>query len=110
MTGSQPPLQRPSSIDGGDHDGRTGAVRLGTTTGLHARPVVRLTQRAKGFAAKIEMALSVNGPWVDAKSPVQMMRLKVPLGAELVFRTYGEDAAAALQAMLDVVHAHSSKV
>jgi phosphocarrier protein HPr len=72
--------------------------------GLHARPSVKLTQCAKGFAAKIELALMADGPWTDAKSPVKVMRVKAPQGATLHFRVTGSDGEAALAAMLALVH------
>ena len=90
-------------------DIRIGAVRLAQGTGLHARPVVRLTQCAKTFGATVEVALSRDGPWTDAKSPAQMMRLKAPPGTELVIRTAGQDASAALHAMLDMVRDHANE-
>ncbi|MEH2488380.1 HPr family phosphocarrier protein [Bradyrhizobium sp. AZCC 2230] len=72
--------------------------------GLHARPSVKLTQLAKGFTAKIEIALAADGPWTDAKSPVKVMRVKAPQGATLHFRIAGPDGEAALAAMLALVH------
>ena len=47
----------------------TASAVLVNAVGLHARPSVKLTQCAKGFAAKIELALAPDGPWTDAKSP-----------------------------------------
>jgi phosphocarrier protein len=64
---------------------------------------VKLTQLAKSFASSIEFALSPEGPWTDAKSPVKVMRVKAPKGAVLHFRTEGEDAPVALAAMVDLV-------
>ena len=71
--------------------------------GLHARPSVKLTQCAKGFAARIEIALAADGPWTDAKSPVKVMRVKAPQGATLHFRVTGADGDTALAAMLALV-------
>ena len=64
----------------------TASAVLVNAVGLHARPSVKLTQCAKGFAAKIEFALAPDGPWTDAKSPVKVMRVKAPQGATLHFR------------------------
>jgi len=72
--------------------------------GLHARPSVKLTQCAKGFTAKIEIALAADGPWTDAKSPVKVMRVKAPQGATLHFRVTGPDGEAALASLLALVH------
>jgi phosphocarrier protein len=82
----------------------TASAVLVNPVGLHARPSVKLTQCAKGFAAKIEFALAADGPWTDAKSPVKVMRVKAPQGARLHFRDTGSDGEAALAAMLALVH------
>ena len=82
----------------------TASAVLVNSIGLHARPSVKLTQRAKGFAAKIEFALTADGPWTDAKSPVKVMRVKAPQGATLHFRVTGPDGDAALAAILALVH------
>lgn len=82
----------------------TASAVLVNPVGLHARPSVKLTQCAKGFAAKIEIALVADGPWTDAKSPVKVMRVKAPQGATLHFRVAGPDGEAALAAMLALVH------
>ena len=82
----------------------TGSAVLVNAVGLHARPSVKLTQSAKRFTAKIELALLADGPWTDAKSPVKVMRVKAPQGATLHFRVTGPDGEAALAAMLALVH------
>jgi phosphocarrier protein HPr len=83
---------------------RTASAVLVNPVGLHARPSVKLTQCAKGFAAAIEIALAPDGPWTDAKSPVKVMRVKAPQGAMLYFRVAGPDGEAALSAVLALVH------
>jgi phosphocarrier protein len=82
----------------------TASAVLVNPVGLHARPSVKLTQCAKGFGARIEIALAADGPWTDAKSPVKVMRVKAPQGATLHFRITGADREAALAAMLALVH------
>ena len=82
----------------------TASAVLVNPVGLHARPSVKLTQLAKGFTAKIEIALAADGPWTDAKSPVKVMRVKAPQGATLHFRVAGPDGEAALAALLALVH------
>jgi phosphocarrier protein HPr len=81
----------------------TGSVRIEHEIGLHARPSVKLTQLAKTFASKIEFAAAPDGPWVDAKSIVKVMGSKTPKGTLLHFRAQGEDAAAAVQALVTLV-------
>jgi phosphocarrier protein len=79
-----------------------GTVVLANAAGLHARPAVKLTQRAKAFTSRVEFALSPEGPWIDAKSPVKVMRVKAAKGSVLHFRATGPDADAALAAMLEL--------
>lgn len=76
---------------------------LTNTIGLHARPSVKLTQLAKSFASSIELALHHEGPWVDAKSPVKIMRVKAPKGAVLYFRARGVDARDAIASLIALV-------
>ena len=71
--------------------------------GLHARPSVKLTKLAKGFGAKIEIAGNAAGPWVDAKSIVKVMAMKVRQNAELFVRAEGTSAAEAVDALVDLV-------
>jgi phosphocarrier protein HPr len=71
--------------------------------GLHARPSVKLTKLAKTFAAKTEIASSSSGPWIDAKSIVKVMAMKVPEGAMLHIRASGEDADAAVVTLRGLV-------
>jgi phosphocarrier protein HPr len=85
------------------HASSAGSVLLTNEVGLHARPSVKLTQLAKRFDAHIEFALDAGGPWVDAKSPVKVMRFKAPKGATLHFRATGADARQALGAILALV-------
>jgi phosphocarrier protein HPr len=84
-------------------DPRTAKVLLANKVGLHARPSVKLTQLAKGFASSVELALDPAGPWTDAKSPMKVMRVKARQGATLYFRVAGPDADAALNAMVGLV-------
>lgn len=76
---------------------------LTNTIGLHARPSVKLTQLAKSFASNVELALHREGPWVDAKSPVKIMRVKAPKGAVLYFRARGSDARDAIASLIALV-------
>jgi phosphocarrier protein HPr len=81
----------------------TASAVLVNEIGLHARPSVKLTQTAKRFAAKLEVALGVDGPWVDAKSPVKIMRVKALKGARLHFRASGPDAETAIRELVSLV-------
>ena len=79
------------------------SVEITHEVGLHARPSVKFTKLAKGFAADVEMAISVEGPWFDAKSIVKVMAARAPKGTRLHLRAKGEDAEAALQALVALV-------
>jgi phosphocarrier protein len=71
--------------------------------GLHARPSVKLTKLAKGFQSRIEIAGSEAGPWIDAKSIVKVMAMKAKQNTELHVRASGDDAEAAVAAIVDLV-------
>ena len=79
------------------------SAKLTNAVGLHARPSVKLTQLAKSFASNLEVALAPDGPWVDAKSPVKIMRVKASKGAVLHFRARGTDASAAVASAIQLV-------
>ena len=82
----------------------SGSTLLTHSAGLHARPTLKLTMLAKTFAAKIEIAAKPDGPWIDAKSVVKVMAMKVPKDGTLHFRAVGdraEEAVAAIVAMVD---------
>lgn len=78
-------------------------VRLIHETGLHARPSVMLTRLAKSFHAHVEIADHDLGPWIDAKSIVKVMGLKVPFGTELFIRAQGSDADNAVQQIKQLI-------
>ena len=80
-----------------------GSVLMDHAVGLHARPSVKLTQLAKTFSARIELGLSEQGPWIDAKSIVKVMATKAPKDTILYFRAEGADAAAAVAALIGLV-------
>ncbi|HET6622046.1 MAG TPA: HPr family phosphocarrier protein [Dongiaceae bacterium] len=80
-----------------------GAILIEHEVGLHARPSVKLTRLAKTFASRIELGLSEDGPWIDAKSIVRVMAFKAVKGATLHFRADGEDANAAVAALIALV-------
>jgi phosphocarrier protein HPr len=79
------------------------SVVLKHAVGLHARPSVKLTKLAKSFASTIELGLSAEGPWIDAKSIVKVMAAKAPRDTVLYFRAAGADAQAAVEALVALV-------
>ena len=79
------------------------SVLLRHAVGLHARPSIKLTKLAKGFESRIDLGLSAEGPWVDAKSIVKVMATKAPKDSVIYFRAEGADADAAVQALVTLV-------
>ena len=81
----------------------TGSTLLTHSAGLHARPTLKLTMLAKTFAAKVEIAAKPEGPWIDAKSVVKVMAMKVPKGVTLHVRAGGDKAQEAVAALIALV-------
>ena len=81
----------------------TASVNITHDVGLHARPSVKLTKLAKGFASTIEISSSADGPWIDAKSIVKVMAMKARQNTTLFVRATGADCAAALAAVIGLV-------
>ena len=84
-------------------DWTSSSVIIRHEVGLHARPSVKLTKLAKGFASAIEIANAPEGPWIDAKSIVKVMRMKAKQDSTLYMRALGGDAAAAVAALKSLV-------
>jgi phosphocarrier protein HPr len=80
-----------------------GSVLITHDVGLHARPSVKLTKLAKGFSAAIEIAGAPEGPWIDAKSIVKVMAMKAKQNSTLFVRASGDDAQAAVDAVMGLV-------
>ena len=81
----------------------SGAVLLTHDVGLHARPSVTLTKLAKKFRSRVQIGVAEDGPWVDAKSIAKVMKMKAPKDTVLYFQAQGEDAEAAVSALVDLV-------
>jgi phosphocarrier protein len=73
-------------------------VQVINKLGLHARASAKLTQVASGF--KCEVWLSRNGRRVNAKSIMGVMMLAAGKGASISIEALGDDADAALAALL----------
>ena len=76
-------------------------VEIINKLGLHARASAKLTQVASGF--KSEVWLSRNARRVNAKSIMGVMMLAAGKGASIVIDAQGEDADAALAALLKLI-------
>jgi phosphocarrier protein len=73
-------------------------------TGLHARPAVKLTKLAKTFGAAVEIRADDSESWTNAKSPNAVMKLKAAHGLPLHVRASGEDAKAAVDALVALIN------
>lgn len=80
------------------------SVTITHATGLHARPAVKFTKLAKTFPdANIRIRGDEDCPWIDAKSIVKVMALKLRSGTVLQLEVGGSDAKAAAAALKDLV-------
>jgi phosphotransferase system HPr (HPr) family protein len=75
--------------------------------GLHARPAIRFSRAARGYAARIQVRTTDDpgeeGQWVDAKSVAKVMGLQVESGRTILLRAVGADADAALGGLRNLV-------
>lgn len=79
-------------------------VTITHPTGLHARPAIKFTKLAKSFAdADIKVRGGSAGRWVDAKSIVKVMGLKLGCGTILEIDADGVQADAAVTALRGLV-------
>ena len=81
----------------------TAQVIITHKVGLHARPSVKFTKLAKSFPCAVEIAMSKEGPWIDAKSIVKVMGTRAPVGTTLHLRARGDGSAAAVAALRGLV-------
>ncbi len=69
--------------------------------GLHARPAAEFVKIASKFES--EITVSRDTMQVNGKSILGVMTLAAECGSELLLRAQGEDAAAALDALAEVL-------
>jgi phosphocarrier protein HPr len=79
------------------------SVVVAAPTGLHARPAIRLSRLAKQFNATVLVRSGDSGDWVDAKSIVRLMTLRVMEGGEVQFSVTGNDAERAIAELAALV-------
>jgi phosphocarrier protein HPr len=84
-------------------DAAEGSAVITHEVGLHARPSVKLTKLAKSFESQIHLSGDGVAGWVDAKSIVRVMGLKLREGTTVHFRALGPDAEAAIDALIELV-------
>ena len=76
-------------------------VRLPEAVALHARPAGAFVRAAAAFGATIEVR--ANGRQADAKSILQVLGLGADGGTELEISASGDDAAAAVARLAELV-------
>ncbi len=87
-----------------DESAVTAVTTINHPVGLHARPAIAFTKLAKTFkTVDIQIRGDDDQPWVDAKSIVRVMALKLRTGAVLQMRANGTDAEAAIDALKGLV-------
>jgi phosphocarrier protein len=79
------------------------SITITHPTGLHARPAVKLTRLAKTFPATLRLRHAPDGSWVDAKTIVKVMGLKMRSGTLLELEAEGEAAEQALSELRSLV-------
>lgn len=70
--------------------------------GLHARAAAKLVSTASAYSSKIKVAY--DGKEVDGKSIMSVMMLAASKGCELNLKVDGDDEAAALQAIVELIN------
>jgi phosphocarrier protein HPr len=83
----------------------SGKVALVHAVGMHARPAVKLTKLAKRFQAQISIRASATADWINAKSVAKVMALRAPPNSTIEIKAFGEDADAAVAALIELVSA-----
>lgn len=76
---------------------------VGPEEGLHARPAAQFVKAAKQFSS--EIVVVKDGREANAKSPLKIMTLRARKGDELLIRAEGEDAEAAVEALVRLISA-----
>jgi len=72
-------------------------------TGLHARPAVKFTKLAKLYDADVRLRGLPDGDWVDAKSIVKVLALKLKTGTVVEIEAVGAGAEAAIADLAGLV-------
>lgn len=76
-------------------------VVIANKAGIHARPASIMVQTATKFKSKIKLA--AKGKTIDAKSILMIMSMGLVKGTEVTISAEGEDAAAAVKAIQELV-------
>ncbi|HTX55121.1 MAG TPA: HPr family phosphocarrier protein [Candidatus Baltobacteraceae bacterium] len=76
-------------------------VTIRNRLGLHARASAQFVKTASRFAA--EITVDTGSQSVNGKSIMGLLLLAAPQGRTLTLRAVGEDAAAAVQALAELI-------
>ncbi len=78
------------------------AITIINKLGLHARAAGKLVETTSRFSCDI--TIDKDGRNVDGKSIMAMMMLAASKGTEITIKTNGEDEAAALEAIVNLIN------
>lgn len=78
-------------------------VTICNSQGLHARPSAALMKLATEFGSEITIRNLGNGVEASARALLEIMMLNAPQGTELELEAEGEDAAAAVEALAELI-------
>lgn len=78
-------------------------VRICNARGLHARASAKLVKVASGFDAEVEVVK--DGQAVDARSIMGLLMLGAGIGSDVEVRATGDEAQAALDAVIALIEA-----
>ncbi|MBN8526101.1 MAG: HPr family phosphocarrier protein [Planctomycetes bacterium] len=76
-------------------------VVLTNRMGLHARPSTQIATTASRFSS--DLTITKDDMTVDAKSVLELLMLAAECGSELTVRAEGDDAPAAVQAVVKLI-------
>ena len=76
-------------------------IRITNKLGLHVRPAAQLAELANKYQSQI--AINIDKRSVNAKSIIELLTLGATEGTMLTFRAEGEDAAAALDSIQQLI-------
>ena len=76
---------------------------VGPEAGLHARPAAVFVKKAKGFDSDITVVK--DGREANAKSTLKIMTLGAKKDDKILIRAEGEDAGAAVDALVELISA-----
>lgn len=76
-------------------------VRIKNRLGLHARAAVKFVNLANRFTADVR--IEKDGSDVDGKSILGILTLAATQGTEITLRLNGDDEAAALRAIVELI-------